>query len=110
MLQSNAEVHDIDISATAKNAMLIHLLGETISNANITVVIEKDTLIIGISFSLIARKIASAIKGINERQIEIAEYNKFAFSFENPSGTVKNVVNHWLMDAADISTRQATII
>ena len=26
------------------------------------------------------------------------------------SGTVKNVVNHWLMDAADISTRQATII
>ena len=73
MLHKSAEVHDIDISATDKSAMLTHLCGETSKSANATAVIENVTFIIGRSLSFIARNIARHTNGINERAVEMPE-------------------------------------
>ena len=71
MLQSRAEEQLIDISASSKSASVTHLLDAINIVANKIATSENDTLIIAISFSCVARKIASETNGMSERITEI---------------------------------------
>ena len=61
------------IRASVNNTKLTQRFGDTISRRNNTAAMEKVVRIMGISLSLIARKIARERKGIKERQVAMPE-------------------------------------
>ena len=96
--------------ANIKNPSDIHLFDAKINPTNITEEIENVTRIIAISLLFIARKIARATKGINERTRETIVNKIFAVFFSKLKFSIKNVGIQKEIDATLISTKQATII